>query len=195
MLRRLQCDEDHIVRGLVWRKTRTAKAPIRGPGGDMAFGKRAKHEGIEQISSGTDKTTSRAETFIDERCVLAGELCFGENVRIDGRVEGQIRAEKAVIVGEGAEIDATIDADVLEVYGRVVGDIRVTRGTTLHKTARVEGEIQTAGIVVEEGARFKGCIVIGPNDEPSESPKPPSNQPIAEGSVPQPPSAPKNSVA
>lgn len=151
----------------------------------MAFGKRTKHEGIEQISSGAERSTSRAETFIDDRCVLAGELCFGENVRINGRVEGQIRAEKAVIVGEGAEIDATIDADTLEVYGTVVGDIRVTRGTTLHKTARVEGEIQTAGIVVEEGARFKGCIVIGPNDEPTASPKSPPDISTAECSAPQ----------
>lgn len=161
----------------------------------MAFGKRTKHEEMEHVSSGAEKTTSRGETFIDERCVLAGELCFGENVRIDGRVEGQIRAEKSVIVGEGAEIDATIDADVLEVYGTVMGDIRVTRGTTLHKTARVEGEIQTAGIVVEEGARFKGCIVIGPDDEPSKSPQPLSNASIAESSVPQKPDAEKNGAA
>ncbi len=112
---------------------------------------------------GKEKAT-RIETFIDEHSILAGELRFGENVRIEGRVEGQIRAEKRVIVGEGAEIDATIDADSIEVYGTIIGDIRIKRGTTLHKTAVVEGEIQTAGIVVEEGARFKGCIVIGPDE-------------------------------
>ena len=56
-------------------------------------------------------------------------------------------------------------------YGEefVVGDIRVARRTLLHKSARVEGEIQTAGIVVEEGARFKGCILIG-RDEPRPAP-------------------------
>ena len=82
-------------------------------------------------------------------------------------MEGQVWAAKTVVVGENAEIDATIEADVLEIHGTVIGDIHVRRQTTLHKSARVEGEIQTAGIVVEEGARFKGCIVIGPDDLPS----------------------------
>jgi cytoskeletal protein CcmA (bactofilin family) len=108
---------------------------------------------------------SEAETFLDAGSVLTGELRFAENVRLEGRVEGKIQAGKTVVVGEHAEIDATVEADTLEVYGTIVGDIRVSRRTILHKTARVEGEIQTAGIVVEEGARFKGCIVIGP-DEP-----------------------------
>jgi cytoskeletal protein CcmA (bactofilin family) len=136
----------------------------------MAFGKRAKDGGLEKQSPVSKRKADGTETFIDERCVLAGDLRFGENVRIEGRVDGQIRAEKMVVIGEGAEIDATIDADSLEVHGTVVGDIRISRGTTLHKTARVEGEIQTAGIVIEEGARFKGCIVIGPeNGESSTS--------------------------
>lgn len=144
----------------------------------MAFRRHAKKGGFEQIAPEAERSTSPAETFIDERCVLAGELCFGENVRIDGRIEGQIRAEKTVIIGKGAEIDASISADSLEVYGTVLGDIRVNRGTTLHKTARVEGEIQTAGIVVEEGARFKGCIVIGPEEESSSSAKSPGGEEV-----------------
>ncbi len=130
----------------------------------MAFGKRARNPGSATVRVIANRNADRIETFIDERCVLAGELRFGEDVRIEGRVEGQICAEKSVIIGEAAEIDATVEADTLEIHGTVIGDIRVNRGTTLHKTARVEGEIQTAGIVVEEGAHFKGCIVIGPEE-------------------------------
>lgn len=126
----------------------------------MAFGNRANNRANNKVlgRSGSNPTgaASPPETFIDERCVLSGELRFGENVRIEGRLEGRIHAEKQVIVGEGAEINATIEADSLEVYGTVNGDIHVTRCTTLHKTGHVEGEIRTAGIVVEEGARFKG---------------------------------------
>jgi cytoskeletal protein CcmA (bactofilin family) len=124
--------------------------------------------GLEPRSGAADVAS---ETFLDAGSVLAGELRFAGSVRLEGSVEGQVQAGKRVIVGEGAQVDATIEAETLEVYGTVVGDIRVTRQTVLHKTAHVEGEIQTAGIVVEEGARFKGCIVIGP--EKSEfGPKP-----------------------
>ncbi len=127
----------------------------------MAFGMRAKKSRVA-IDEALDESRGTAgETFLDAGSVLTGELRFAGSVRLEGRVEGQIHAGQTVIVGEHAEIDASIEADNLEVYGTVVGDIRVTRRTLLHKSARVEGEIQTAGIVVEEGARFKGCILIG----------------------------------
>ena len=132
----------------------------------MAFGRRAKEDQEPDTMLGLESRTgagdTSSETFLGAGSVLSGELRFAGSVRLEGSVEGQVWAGQTVIVGEGAQVDATIEAETLEVYGTVVGDIRVTRQTVLHKTAHVEGEIQTAGIVVEEGARFKGCIVIGP---------------------------------
>lgn len=153
----------------------------------MAFGFRSKSTRvpIEEALGGAPQTMS--ETYLDAGSVLTGELRFAGNVRLDGRVEGQIHAGQAVIVGEHAEVDASIEADTLEVYGTVVGDIRVARRTVLHKSARVEGEIQTAGIVVEEGARFRGAILIG-RDEPrtasASGPVPASTPAVAALDVP-----------
>jgi cytoskeletal protein CcmA (bactofilin family) len=103
------------------------------------------------------------ETFIDQGCELIGELRFEGAVRIDGRVEGTIRAAQGVIIGKTAEIDASIHAESVEVFGRVDGDLHVAHAT-LHQSARVDGEIQTAGIVVEDGAHFSGTIRIGAQD-------------------------------
>lgn len=130
----------------------------------MAFGIRSKSTRVPMDEALHAVPQPAGETYLDPGSVLTGELRFSGNVRLDGRVEGQIHAGQAVIVGEHAEIDASIEADTLEVFGTVVGDIRVARQTVLHKSARVEGEIQTAGIVVEEGARFKGAILIGRDD-------------------------------
>lgn len=109
--------------------------------------------------------SDRHETFLREASVPSGHFRFAESVRIEGRVEGQLRADKRVIIAATAEVDATIEADVLEVYGTEVGDIRVRRNTTLHKTANVGGEIHTSGIVVEERARLRRCILIGPESK------------------------------
>jgi cytoskeletal protein CcmA (bactofilin family) len=125
---------------------------------------------LRDRSKGKESTTAEdatpipwgaSETFIDRGCELVGELRFAEDVRIEGRIEGEIRAAKSVTVGEAGEIHANIEAETLEVFGVIEGDIHVARRTTLHKSARVVGEIHTSGIVVEEGAHFKGCIVIG----------------------------------
>ena len=135
----------------------------------MAFGIRRKQRRVAIDEALGGSRGSAGETYLDAGSVLTGELRFAGSVRLEGRVEGQIHAGQTVIVGEHAEVDASIEADTLEVYGTVVGDIRVARRTLLHKSARVEGEIQTAGIVVEEGAHFKGCILIG-REEPRPGP-------------------------
>ncbi len=105
-----------------------------------------------------------SETFLGEASVLSGDLRFSDDVRIEGRIEGRIHGSKSVVVAAPAEVDATIEAESVEIHGRVVGDLHVRRQTILHKSACVEGEIHTAGIVVEEGARFRGVIVIGPDE-------------------------------
>ena len=43
----------------------------------------------------------------------------------------------------------------------VKGDIVARRKITLQKTARVTGDLRTPGIVIEEGAKLEGRIVIG----------------------------------
>ncbi|MEZ4334961.1 MAG: polymer-forming cytoskeletal protein [Myxococcota bacterium] len=135
----------------------------------MAFGIRSKPARVAIDDAFDGRASTAGETYLDAGSVLTGELRFAGSVRLDGRVEGQIHAGQTVIVGEHAQIDASIEADSIEVFGTVVGDIRVTRRTLLHKSARVEGEIHTAGIVVEEGASFKGCILIGHDDARSKA--------------------------
>lgn len=120
-----------------------------------------------------DDGTATPATFIEQGCELTGEMRFRDSVRIEGRAEGEIRAGGLVIVGESAEIQASVRAEAVIVHGSVDGDIRAKRKITLHKTARVAGELQSAGIVIEEGARFKGCIVIGEDDAAPVSPPPP----------------------
>ena len=116
---------------------------------------------------------SKRETYLDSSCELSGTLRFKDDVRIDGRVEGEIHAEKAVWIGETATIEAGLRAESIEVHGTIHGNIDIRRKTVLHKSARVSGEIHTAGIVVEEGARVRGTIVIGETDE--------SKEPLQEG--------------
>ena len=117
-----------------------------------------------------------ATTFIDRGCELSGNMCFNESVQIDGRIEGEIDAKKSVVVGESAHLQARISAETVVIHGSVDGDVAARRKITLHKTAEVSGDMRTAGIVIEEGAKFKGSIVIGSDDErpPEAKPAPPA---------------------
>jgi len=108
-----------------------------------------------------------ARTYIEPGCDLSGQLRFKESVRIDGRVEGEVRAQGTVVVGETACVEATVIADTVVVLGEVDGEIRAEGHVTLYKSARVRGDVSAAGVAVEPGATFRGCIVIGDADGPA----------------------------
>lgn len=102
----------------------------------------------------------RTATYIESGCHLQGQLQFQTGVRIEGRIDGEVRARGTVVVGETGEVEASLFADVVVVLGEVTGEIHATTLVALHKGARVRSDITTAGIVVEPGADFRGSIVI-----------------------------------
>ncbi|MEE8508830.1 MAG: polymer-forming cytoskeletal protein [Myxococcota bacterium] len=108
-------------------------------------------------------------TAIDANTQISGKLRCKETLRIDGRVKGEVRSDKFVIVGPQASLDASIIADSVVISGRVKGDIRAKRMITLEKTAHVTGELSTPGIVIEEGAKLEGRILIGSEDKAAAS--------------------------
>jgi cytoskeletal protein CcmA (bactofilin family) len=99
--------------------------------------------------------------FIDQGSEFSGKLSFKDTVRIDGRFEGEISSDNTLIVGETGEIHANIRSQVVIVSGTVVGDINAGRQITMHKTAKVKGNLQTGCLLVEEGAVFNGQIAMG----------------------------------
>lgn len=86
-----------------------------------------------------------------------GKLFFEGTVRIDGYFSGEILTKGKLIVGEKAEVKATIEADELEVAGIIDGNIISSGRVLLRSTARVLGDLQTKKLLVEEGALFNGA--------------------------------------
>ena len=84
-----------------------------------------------------------------------------------------MHCEQTVIVGESASIQAVIHAASIVISGEVKGDMTATNKITLQQTARVTGDLRTPGIVIEEGAKLEGRIVIGPDEQPA-APKQPT---------------------
>ena len=99
--------------------------------------------------------------FIDQGSEFTGKLTFKDTVRIDGRFEGEITSENTLIVGETGCVHADIRSEVVVISGEVQGDVLANRQVTLHKTARVVGDIHTVGLVIEEGAVLNGKIEMG----------------------------------
>jgi cytoskeletal protein CcmA (bactofilin family) len=118
--------------------------------------------------------------FIDQGSEFSGKLSFKDTVRIDGRFEGEISSENTLIVGETGAVTATIRSQVVVISGEVHGEINAGGQVVLHKTARVDGNIHTARLVVEDGAVFTGRIEMnmkGAHGAKHPAPNPPKDAP------------------
>ena len=115
--------------------------------------------------TGPAPRTVSPSTSVDAATELEGRLRCKQTLRIDGCIKGEIECEKTVLVGECAKVFASIEADDVTIAGRVEGDITARRKITLERSAVVVGNLTTPGIVIEEGAKLKGRIVIGSDAE------------------------------
>lgn len=90
---------------------------------------------------------------------IKGELSGGEDLFIEGRIEGKVSlAQHAVTVGAKGRVAADIHARAVQVEGEVDGNIAAEELVVLKKSARVRGDIAGPRVVIEDGARFKGSI-------------------------------------
>lgn len=102
-----------------------------------------------------------------------GKLLFSGRVRVDGAFRGEIFGDDVLVVGDGAEVDATIEADVVIVKGGVVrGTIRARRSIELYVPATVEGTLEAPSIFVDKGVKVEGTCSIQPVGEPAGAPSP-----------------------
>ena len=128
-----------------------------------SFGRGGMSDGTLPPSSPTPIPSGSAGSggltaFIDQGSEFEGKLSFRDTVRIDGRFRGEIASENTLIVGESGEIEASIRSKHISVSGSVEGDVIAEQRVVLHKTARVNGNIQAASLVIEDGAVFNGQV-------------------------------------
>ena len=121
-------------------------------------------DAVPSASQPVPRTVAPA-TAIDADTKFNGKLNCKESLRIDGRLKGELRCDNTVIIGEAAIVEATIHADAVVIFGEVKGDVFAIRKITLEASARMTGDLSTPGIVIEEGAKVRGSIVIGGEEQ------------------------------
>ena len=95
--------------------------------------------------------------FVGSGTQLTGETTFKAMLRVDGHLSGKITSTSGtLIVGATGKIDANIEVAVAVVHGAVNGDIIASQRLELGRAAKVNGNIQTPSLVIEQGAVFEG---------------------------------------
>lgn len=92
---------------------------------------------------------------------IVGDVDAAGNIRIDGKIKGNIKCKSKVVTGKGSVIDGNIYAQNAEVEGDITGIVEVSEILILKPTAVVQGDIKTGKLIVENGARFNGTCRMG----------------------------------
>jgi cytoskeletal protein CcmA (bactofilin family) len=82
-------------------------------------------------------------------------------IRVEGSVKGNIRAGKAVVVGKDGRVEGDIFTQDAVIAGIVTGTLRAESRLEVQASSRIEGEVIAARMQLEEGAMLNGTIQMG----------------------------------
>src|SRR5688500_6054639 len=95
--------------------------------------------------------------FVGGGTVMTGEANFKAMMRVDGHLSGRVSSTSGtLIVGANGKVDANIEVAVAVIHGTINGDIIATQRLELGRAAKVNGNIQTPSLIIEQGAVFEG---------------------------------------
>jgi len=113
---------------------------------------------------GERKDTTMAEngevTIVGATAKLEGNVVSAGSLRIDGQVKGQINADGDVTLSTQSQVEADIRAQNVSVAGRFKGTIIVKGKAHLARGGRIDGNITSKTLVVEEGGVFHGQSIM-----------------------------------
>ncbi|SDT88312.1 bactofilin family protein [Halopseudomonas salegens] len=88
-----------------------------------------------------------------------GNIQFTGALQIDGRVEGNIVADKGLVrVSEHGIVEGTIKAPSVLINGQVVGDVEASEHLELDSKARIQGDLHYRFMEMVMGAQISGAL-------------------------------------
>jgi cytoskeletal protein CcmA (bactofilin family) len=99
-------------------------------------------------------------TIVGAGARLDGNVVSAGSLRIDGQVKGQINADGDVTLSPQSQVEADIRAQNVTVAGRFKGNIVVKGKAHLARGGRIDGNITSKTLVVEEGGLFHGQSIM-----------------------------------
>jgi cytoskeletal protein CcmA (bactofilin family) len=108
-------------------------------------------------------TKSTGETMvanrINEGTVISGDITAQTDIRLDGKVYGNITCDSKVVIGASAHITGHIRCNDLTIEGKVDGNLEVNGILFFRSEAVFDGDVKYKKLIVEEGASITGSLV------------------------------------
>ena len=111
-----------------------------------------------------DKSNSNpGRNVLSSDVEIKGEIKFSGELTFDGKIEGEIRGDGALNLGEGSVVNGNVDTQSAVIRGKVNGNVVAKDRLELKAKTELFGDIRAAKLSIEEGVTFVGRAEINPN--------------------------------
>lgn len=100
-----------------------------------------------------------AETIIGASIKVKGNFQGQGDIIIEGSLEGSIKTEANLFIGNSAKVVANVEAKDAIVNGEVRGNLKIKGYLALGNSARISGDIQYKEVSIEKGAAVNGQLL------------------------------------
>lgn len=107
---------------------------------------------------GPTRELSDVVSVVAPGMTILGDITCDGTVRVEGKIEGSIKATKSVVVGKGGRITGDIETQDVVVAGTVVGTVSGASRVELQETCKIEGDIRSRRVKLEEGGQIEGRL-------------------------------------
>jgi len=121
------------------------------------------------------------ESLIAADLSVEGKIEGKGNVRIAGRMAGDVNIQGNLVVNEQAQLSGTLRAHQVTLAGKLEGNIDSAEKVELLQTAVLIGDLKTGTLTIAEGSRIRGNIHCGWKNTAPESA--PGSNDASEGSA------------
>ena len=127
-------------------------------------------------------SANAAKAYISGTIAVKGELSGNEDVVIAGHFEGNINLpSQSLTITQGGKVRADVHANIIEIQGELIGDVEGMDKVLITPTGRMQGNIKSPRVILDDGAQFKGSIDMEPTATPKPAPQPAASR-AAQGS-------------
>ena len=93
-----------------------------------------------------------------ESTTIKGDITTESNIRIDGKLNGNLSTTGKLVIGKNGKIEGNIVCSNADIEGEIIGTIKVDGLLVIKSTAKIQGDISTHKIKIDENAVFNGNI-------------------------------------
>ena len=114
-------------------------------------------------------------TLIDKDIVISGDTTYTGGIRIDGKINGNLKVhgeeDSLLIMGHGSKITGDVEVEKAIINGEINGNIKCHDYLELNTNAIVNGSIEYDIIEVHEGSKITVNLKFSKNSKKIEPKK------------------------